>query len=209
LLLEQRIVIERALNEGAINVLVSTTTLAAGVNINSVQFVFINEIFRRIIIDGRRSRIRIKKSLFIQMIQRAGRTISFLGKAYIIEQGRYHEEKQAIIDLILNSLDNIESSINKEDNHDKFVLQNIACRLVNTIDDVQSFFSKTYFLFDSQDNNEKIARECIDHLHSKDLISKDLKISTKGEAIAWSQISIEDSIFIDDLIQNNFTQCLH
>jgi hypothetical protein len=42
-----------------------------------------------------------------------------------------------------------------------------------------SLFSKTYFLFYSQDKNEKIARECIDHLHSKDLISKDLEISTK------------------------------
>jgi DNA polymerase theta len=201
LLLEEREAIEKAACENGINILVATTTLSAGVNIHSVHLVIVHNIFRCV---PKGPPIPIQKSQFIQMIGRAGRTETIHGKAYIVEQTGNEKEVQAIRELILTPLDNLNTRFLEGNNPGRYVIQGIAAGLFEKIQDIHNFFSISFSLFQIPERAVDLSNQCIDRLSQLNLIQKDCNIVTitqRGEAIAWSQISIEDSEFLSDAIK--------
>jgi replicative superfamily II helicase len=126
LLLEERKAIEKSVRENVIHILVTTTTLSAGVNIHSVNLVIVHNIFRWV---PKGPPVRIQKSQFIQMIGRAGRTETIHGKAYIVEQTGNEKELHAIQELISTPLGNLNTLFLEGNHPDRYVIQGIAAGL--------------------------------------------------------------------------------
>lgn len=190
LTLDDRKLVENAARNKVIRILVCTTTLSAGVNINDVGFVIVRNITRY---DGK----IIPMSQFVQMIGRAGRKKS--GEAYILLNTGSENERNIINNYLNKELPSIESYLYSHGEFEKYFLQTLNLKLVSNQND---FIEKALFQHSEND--------CfIDKLRLNLLIDEDGTITQFGTATASSGLSIHECVQLrDDINQVQNDLCL-
>jgi len=139
LLNSQRLMIEKSFRNGAIKVIVATPTLSAGVNLPA----------RRVIIkshhryDGYARPIKVLE--YKQMAGRAGRPgMDERGEAIIIVKNE-NEKDKVLKNFVFGQVEKVTSKLGAE-NHLRFhSLSIIAEGFANTLEDLEEFFSQTFF----------------------------------------------------------------
>lgn len=137
--IEHRKVIEDAFRKGYIKILTATPTLAAGVNLPARK-VIITSLYRYEL--GYREPISIFE--YKQMAGRAGRPqYDEIGEAIIVAKSDY--EADYFIDYYINGKpENISSRLLESGTIDMHLLGLLAYKTSMTIDEIESFFSKTF-----------------------------------------------------------------
>ncbi len=142
----QREIVERAFRERRIKVICATPTLAAGVNLPA----------RRVIVKGIRryesgvGSVFIKVSEYKQMAGRAGRPgLDSYGEALIVAKTR-NEALEMVERFVLGEPERVTSKLGSE-NHLRFhTLSIIAEEIARSLDEIESFFSSTFFAYQNE-----------------------------------------------------------
>lgn len=146
LLSYQREVVEDAFRNGEIKVITATPTLSAGVNLPA----------RRVLIKGIRryesgyGNVFINVSEYKQMAGRAGRPgLDTTGESLIIAKSR-SEALQMIEKFVLGKPEKVVSKLGAE-NHLRFhTLSIIAEEIANSEEEIEEFFSSTFFAYQNE-----------------------------------------------------------
>jgi len=181
LLAEERVFIENLYRSLAVNILICTSTLAAGVNL-PVSIV--------IIVGLTQGLLQISVSTYKQMRGRAGRT-TFKGQCYII--CREAELKGAL--KLINSMDvknPVLSTLDKGNNSmRKLLLEGISLKCIK--DNVNTYINFT--LLNTRSYEDKALDEALKFLVEHELIvEKDLIATQLGVIIARSGHHIEEML---------------
>ena len=194
MLIEDRKLIENALKESIISIIVATTTLSAGININSIKTIIINDLYR---FKDSNNKILISKSLFIQMSGRASRKENNEGNVYLLSQNNNMKELKDSVSLISNELDNINSTLLLNENIDKYYLQCIEFKF-----DLNLFF-KNLFIYNNLTEVEllNLINSINLRLIEKDILNKNLEISKLGLAISDSSLNINEGLKLNKLLK--------
>jgi replicative superfamily II helicase len=196
--LNERKLVEEAIQTGVIMVIVATTTLAAGVDISTINQVVIHNIFRWMGKDV--PDVRLPKNQYIQMIGRAGRSVGSSPKAIIIENDKM--EYEDIKELINAQLESISLSFFSSIETDKYILQMIACGQLPNKGTIYGFFSRLFTLYLRSEYVKPLANVTIERLSQKKLIEINgilIKTTRAGSAISESLMNICE---IDELDEN-------
>lgn len=196
-LLEDRKLIEEAARNKIVNVLVATTTLSAGVNIHGVSRVIIHNIYRSTD-EGKRL---LSSAQYTQMIGRAGRA-GEAGEAFIISRSESPVEQSDIIGLSKNVIPDINSHILDGEEADRYFLQCLAIRLLNS-EEIGKFFAQSFKFVDKTLTEAEIngySFPIFARLRAHDMIDSDNKISRFGLAVAGSSLSISEGLSIHNIL---------
>ncbi len=134
----QRKLIEDAFRRGIVKVVVATPTLAAGVNLPARR-VIIRSIYR---FDGYSKRIKVSE--YKQMVGRAGRPgMNEYGESIVCVNPR--DKEMVVRKYILGKPEKILSKLGVETHLRFHSLSIIADGYANTVEDLEEFFSDTFF----------------------------------------------------------------
>lgn len=197
---EQRELVEENFRNGSVKIIACTPTLAAGLDLPA---------FRSIIRDVKRFSQRgmdfISVIEFLQMAGRAGRPkYDSFGEAIVIVNSE--SQKELIHEKYVNGFpEDITSKLAVEPVLRTYVLSLIASNIINSEDQIDDFFSKTFYAFQYENSDEL-----------KENISKVLKLLKE-----WNFIKFIDEkyfatylgrrvseLYIDPLTAEHFSFCL-
>jgi len=211
LALEERRLIESLFRHGEIRVLMSTTTLAAGVNLPADKVV-VADVKRW---DPElRTLVPIEVSEYKNCAGRAGRYGQRKsGESFLLARDR-GEAELLLNKYILGQLESLESAIPKEPDFAKHVLGVIASGLASTEVEIVELFIDSFaqLTFYSQYGDQKAVGEgiknAINILHKAGLIEKDAtlgieKVTPLGRIAALSGISVDTFSRLVKLIQRS------
>ncbi|KAH0791825.1 DEAD/DEAH box helicase family protein [Histomonas meleagridis] len=194
LLLEERKIIESGMKNGALSVVVATTTLSAGINIHSVSRVIIHSPYRKT--DGKK--ILITSSLFSQMSGRAGRIQGINGDVIVIS--RSSQEFTEIQQMLNTPIPSLTTIIKETDKIDSAILQALSLGLATDLYTLNTYISTSFELSLNEQNIELI-KSAINRLISQKLIeTKHLQTTILGNAITVANFSIEEGLMLYDII---------
>ena len=216
LLLEERHVVERGIQEGSINLIVATTTLSAGVNIRSVSRVIVYSAYRKNF-NGPTSNARtmISPSLLAQMAGRSGRTETSSGDVIVI--ARNDKELNEIRELYLKPIPGITSSITNGGDVMSYLLQTLSLKLSNGVGSMREFINYS-FAFQkeaaadpnqiyqpSNDENGNInhalVNDAVDDLVKNGLIDEHTFCTTQlGNAISSANLTVTEGLKLNKSI---------
>jgi len=200
MLLEERNLIEEALRNGTISVIVATTTLSAGINIRNVSRVIINDIYRYKYGVGK---IIIPHSQYIQMAGRAGRDENNGGDVIIIGQNEEAKEINDSISLSTKTLDTIKSYLIEESSEERYFLQCLVMGFIESKDNGINLFyrSKLDGLNLKEEEIRNYGTSLVERLKRKGLIENEYTATDFGKAIAESSLSVEEGIDLRNSIK--------
>lgn len=189
LLLEERRIVEKGIKNGALFVVVATTTLSAGVNIRSVSRVIIHSPYRLF----NRKKTLLPISLFAQMAGRSGRENGIPGDVVIISRNQI--ETKEIFEHIIKPLPSISTNLQSTDQIDTYILQALTFGLATDIYSLKTFLKSSF-----HDTDETVVRNSITRLIAHNLISDERKcIPTQfGNAVSSANLSIEDGLELNE-----------
>lgn len=185
----QREIVERAFREKRIKVICATPTLAAGVNLPA----------RKVIVKGIRryesgiGSVLIKVSEYKQMAGRAGRPgLDSYGEALIFSKTR-SEAMEMLERFVLGEPEKVTSKLGSE-NHLRFhTLSIIAEGIANTLDEIEAFFSSTFFAYQNEFTMKWEIQRIILQLEKWGFVNSD-------DAIAATEIGeLVSKLYIDPL----------
>lgn len=195
LMLEERKLYEEAARNKTLSVLVATTTLSAGINIHSVSSVFILDIYR---IGHNKRKILMPPAQFTQMVGRAGRTEKRPGEAFIFANTGNESEISDILKLSRHEIADIVPHLLDEGQVDRFFLQCLSTKLVPAKDGLIMFISKTLLGL-----TEETLQDASKRLIENQLVDPaTFEATALGKAIAISNLTIEEGIFMSHVIKN-------
>ncbi|KAH0788441.1 DEAD/DEAH box helicase family protein [Histomonas meleagridis] len=192
LLLQERSLIEYGIKNGILNIIVATTTLSAGININSVSTVIIYNVFRK----ENFKNISLTPDQYNQMGGRAGRTSDNPGKVIII-QHKENEESNLIKELSKQEMGKLNSYLLNETEFDRYYLQCICF-----FPDSSDFIRQTYNYCSNLINEQEIEIrriESIQRLTEKGLLIND-KPTQLGIAISRVNLGIDEGLNLYDRV---------
>ncbi|KAM3724296.1 Helicase POLQ-like [Dirofilaria immitis] len=182
---DERSIIEGAFQDGIINVICCTSTLAAGVNLPA----------RRVIIKapfvGKES---LRKAQYLQMIGRAGRAgYDDIGEAVTIVHSGY--EKSKFLDMINGPLPECNSLLNEPSIFSSFLLDLISLKIAQRLEELKFIVQQTLFGIQNSNSGEFL-REMLEYLTKHDLVNidKDRKYSASTFGIATFSASLSPVI---------------
>ncbi|MCP9258711.1 HELicase Q [Dirofilaria immitis] len=174
---DERNIIEGAFQDGIINVICCTSTLAAGVNLPA----------RRVIIKapfvGKES---LRKAQYLQMIGRAGRAgYDDIGEAVTIVHS----------DMINGPLPECNSLLNEPSIFSSFLLDLISLKIAQRLEELEFIVQQTLFGIQNSNSGEFL-REMLEYLTKHDLVNidKDRKYSASTFGIATFSASLSPVI---------------
>lgn len=189
LLLEERKIIEDGLRNDVLNVIVATTTLSAGININSVSTVIIFDVFRHEL--GKK--IPLTTVQYNQMAGRAGRTTDNPGKTIIIQHNDEKEEIDLISQLSKQKIGKLYPHLLDKSEFDRYYLQCICYYQNNK----HNFAMNTFEYFNKKMNFDEIEekrKESIQRLINLRLILDENKATKLGFAVAGANFGIDEGL---------------
>jgi len=159
-----RAIIEDAFSNGIINVLVATSTLAAGVNLPA----------RRVIIRSPRvANHDMDVTKYRQMAGRAGRAgLDSMGECYLIGE---HKQIKLVKSLISSTLPDVHSTLDIGSSGfglASALTEVIACGSITHVSQLRNFLDKTLLMFQSDDKESicKLCEDTLKHLKSQDVV---------------------------------------
>jgi replicative superfamily II helicase len=189
LLLEERKIIEEAAKNKILSVLVATTTLSAGVNIHSVERVFILDIYRW----TPTGKLRISAAQYTQMVGRAGRTAGKSGEAFVFAHSDETEIGE-ILKLSQHQIPAIVPHLREPGLAERFLLQCLAIGLVSRVGE---FLEKTFMYHPDE---ETATAQRLSELKLINPITE--RVTPLGRAIAGSSIGIEEGLILEQDIKD-------
>ncbi|AIY91205.1 DEAD/DEAH box helicase [Geoglobus acetivorans] len=185
----QREIVEEGFKKGRIKVVTATPTLAAGVNLPA----------RRVIIKGIRryesgmGNVFINVSEYKQMAGRAGRPgLDSHGEALIISKTK-NEALELIKRFVMGEPEKVTSKLGSE-NHLRFhTLSIIAEEIANSEDEIESFFSSTFFAHQNEFTMKWEIKRIILQLVKWDFVNAD------GSLVATEMGKLVSRLYIDPL----------
>jgi replicative superfamily II helicase len=200
LLLEERKLIERALRQGTINVVVATTTLSAGINITTVSTVIIESVFR--MEPGQK--VALTGAQYSQM---AGRIESQDGSVIVIQHTGSDEESILIRKLSTEVLGRIFARLLAPPEFDRYWLQCLYCFNADIAD---GFAEKTFAALSQQRTPkelDQIKAESKKRLHDSRLMFADNRITRIGMSIAGANFRIAEGLMVLDNLEKASKNC--
>jgi replicative superfamily II helicase len=189
LLLEERKIIEEGARNKVLSILVATTTLSAGVNIHSVDRVFIMNIYRWTPSGD----ARIPASVYTQMVGRAGRTTDRRGEAFIFAHSSRQTEIAEILKLSQHEIPNIVPHLRETGTIERFFLQCLSAGFLPEDRSLESFWSCTF----RHAKDDEAMAAVTNNLVKMGLIKdKDNRVTLLGRAISTSSLSIEEGLLM-------------
>uniref|UniRef100_A0A8R1U210 Helicase POLQ-like n=1 Tax=Onchocerca volvulus TaxID=6282 RepID=A0A8R1U210_ONCVO len=196
---DERKIIEDAFQDGIINIICCTSTLAAGVNLPA----------RRVIIKAPFvGKEPLRKAQYLQMIGRAGRAgYDDMGESVTILHSAYEEGK--FLDMINGPLPGCSSSLNEPTMFSSFLLDLISLKMAERLEELEAIVQQTLFGIQNS-NSRELLREMLEYLINHDLISIDkngkYSASTFGIAIFSASLSPLIAQQMSALLFNNLSE---
>ncbi|VBB31304.1 unnamed protein product, partial [Acanthocheilonema viteae] len=201
---DERKIIEDAFQDGIINIICCTSTLAAGVNLPA----------RRIIIRAPLvGKEPLCKAQYLQMIGRAGRAgYDDMGEAVTIIHSSYEEGK--FLDMINGPLPGCNSSLNEPAMFSSFLLDLISLKIssfiiVQRFEELEVVVQQTLFGIQNS-NSEELLREMLEYLTKIGLVSVSedgsYSVSDLGMAVFSASLSPLTAQQICTLLSNNLSE---
>ncbi|VDN21750.1 unnamed protein product [Gongylonema pulchrum] len=193
---DERRIVENAFQDGVINVICCTSTLAAGVNLPA----------RRVIIKtplvGKEP---LRKAQYLQMIGRAGRAgYDCIGEAVTILHPGTQETK--FLEMISGPLLDCKSSLSEPSLFASFLLDLIFLKIAQTKEELECIVQKTLFGIQNENSKELVA-QTLDYLKNHDLICIDTGIILSSDfhlifiVVPFNlAVTIDWDIFYDEYI---------
>ncbi|CAG9535981.1 unnamed protein product [Cercopithifilaria johnstoni] len=196
---DERKIIEDAFQDGIINIICCTSTLAAGVNLPA-RLVII-----RAPLIGKEP---LRKAQYLQMIGRAGRAgYDDMGEAVTIIHSSYEESK--FLDMISRPLPRCNSSLNEPAMFSLFLLDLISLKITQRLEELEVVVQQTLFGIQNS-NSEELLREMLEYLTKHDLVSVDgdgrYSVSIFGMAVFSASLSPLVAQQICTLLSNNLSE---
>jgi replicative superfamily II helicase len=197
LLLEERTLIECAVRQGTLNVVVATTTLSAGINIANVSTVIIENVYRQD--GGGQSPLRCAQ--FCQMAGRAGRVESQSGDVIVIQHTAQSQEAGLIAALSRGNPGRIVSHLFDPPELDRYWLQ---CLHFFGPSVAERFADASYAA--CADHPAKLA-ESTRRLAARHLIVSERRLSPLGRAIATANLGIAEGLAVYEKLKQASAAC--
>ena len=191
LTVEERDIVAESYDQGILQVMVATCSLAAGINLPA----------RRVILNGARmGRDLVGPAMLRQMRGRAGRKgKDEVGESYLCCQ---KQDLEAVADLLEAEMPPVESCLTPEKRGVKrALLEVIAIRLATTRDSINDYIHRS-LLWQTTDHNEVLAMVdvAMQELIRTELIQQtehgNLEPTKLGSAIVAASLTPEDGIFV-------------
>jgi len=201
LLLDERKNIETAFRNRVLRVLVSTTTLSAGVNIPGVSHVIIGSIYR---FNYPYQKLLLSSSHYIQMAGRAGRKDKIDGNVIILQKSKDPKEMIDILELSKKKAGSISGHLLDEQFFDKYFLQFLCFHSSHCKD--LNLFPKSSFSGFSRSISDKESIEFVsmslNRLKEVGLCDSNNTVTLLGKAISHANIGIQEGIMTYTLLKN-------
>jgi helicase len=193
---EQRSIIEKTFREGQLKVIVSTPTLAAGVNLPARRVII--KSYKRY--SGNEGSIPIPCLEYKQMAGRAGRpNLDPYGEAVLIANRK--DEMDTLIDrYILGTPERIFSKLGVEKNLRAHVLALVSDK-PSRLEELENFFSQTFFFYQNKSTPAVIGKVVKDLTAWEMIEGRDILFSTPLG-------SLVSKLYIDPLSGNIFHTAL-
>ncbi|EAY22634.1 Type III restriction enzyme, res subunit family protein [Trichomonas vaginalis G3] len=200
LLVEERKLVEEGFRNGAISIVVATTTLSAGINFINVALVIIDTIYRR---NYQKPPTIMTPSLYTQMAGRAGRTEENPGMAVTIESGSFANEREIIQELANRKIESIQSHLLEASEFDRYFLQ-VIC-----FSKLDKNLYKNFPLFSfyaakkgmTEEESQNIIDESIKRLKNLSLLNENEDPTDLGRGIALANMSIDEGLEVYKFLQ--------
>ena len=167
LLSSQRRAVEEAFRRGAVKVLCSTPTLAAGVNLPARR-VIIKSCYRY---DGRSRPIKVME--YKQMAGRAGRPgMDEFGEAIIVVRSE-RDRRSFMKRYVMGTAEKIYSKLGTQPNLRFHSLSLISDGFAGSVEELEEFFSKTFFFYQNEVSVRHELEEVVDQLESWGLVTSE------------------------------------
>uniref|UniRef100_A0A915PQJ4 Uncharacterized protein n=1 Tax=Setaria digitata TaxID=48799 RepID=A0A915PQJ4_9BILA len=196
---DERKIIEDVFEDGIINIICCTSTLAAGVNLPA----------RRVIIKAPMvGKEPLRKVQYLQMVGRAGRAgYDNIGEAVTIVHSGYEESKFS--DMICGPLPCCNSSLNEPTVFSSFILDLISLKIAQRLDELEIVIQETLFGIQNS-NSEQLLRETLENLTKYDLVIVDgdgkYSASTLGVAVFSASLSPLAARQISSILLDNLKE---
>ena len=198
LLNSQRLMIEKSFRNGTIKVIVATPTLSAGVNLPARR-VIIKSYYRY---DGYTRPIKVME--YKQMAGRAGRPgMDNKGEAIIVVKSESEKDK-VLKNFVFGKVEKVTSKLGAE-NHLRFhSLSIIAEGFANTIEELEEFFSQTFFFHQNKISLNYELSRIVSMLEDWGMVKCDGK-----KIIATNLGRVVSKLYIDPLTAHIFLEGLN
>lgn len=193
LLLEERKVIEKALRDGTLNVVVATTTLSAGINISNVSMVIIHSIFRT---EAGGKTTPMTAAQYNQMAGRAGRKAGQPGTVVMIERSKKLEEANLMLSLSHRSIERLNGHLLDDQEFDKYYLQSLYCMKSQQYRQLPMLAFETFANKRLESDLAKVKNEAIIRLKNQRLIISEDRITKLGSAIAGANFGVIEGLTV-------------
>jgi helicase len=203
LLNEQRKVVEDAFRQGMIRVVVATPTLAAGVNLPARRVII--KSYRRF--DGYSKPIKVLE--YKQMAGRAGRPgMDEWGEAVVI--ARKESDKDFVLNnYVLGEPERVESKLGSEAHLRFHSLSIIAEGFARTLEELEGFFSSTFFFHQNEVSARYELERIIGQLEKWEMVEWDGNVSPTEFGRLVSRLYIDPMtgfIFRDTLSRSEVSE---
>ncbi|VDM96824.1 unnamed protein product [Thelazia callipaeda] len=160
---DERRIIESAFQDGVINIICCTSTLAAGVNLPA----------RRIIIKAPFvGKNLLSKAQYLQMIGRAGRAgYDNIGEAVTILHSGCEESK--FLEMISGPIPRCNSSLNDSAVFSSLVLDLISLKIAERLEQLETVVQQTLLGIQDSSNSKVLLKRTLSYLTEHDLINVD------------------------------------